>query len=279
MSLRPPFSSTSLPLERRSSPWRGILTGAAVGSALGVLAAFLGEVRAGVPALLALLLVCTVAGAFTWTRCALLWTSGVIAALLAACLLTPVLRAPLAALTLAQAPVRADVIVVLGGGVQCGSAVLEASSMTRLERGLELWRAGYAPVMTVSEQSGLIGPADCPKMSALERAQITALYPQGGPAVLTLANVTTTKDEAARVRAYASARGWKRMLLVTTPSHSRRAAGLFRANGLDVVSVPAREVRFDSTLPLPGDRLWAIRILAYEWLSRLKNALGGTPER
>jgi uncharacterized SAM-binding protein YcdF (DUF218 family) len=180
---------------------------------------------------------------------------------------------------LAQAPTRADAVVVLGGGVQCGSAVLEASSLTRLIRGLELWQAGDAPVLTVSQQSGLIGPPDCPKMSDLERAQIAALYPQGGPEVLTLARVTTTKDEAARVREYARQRGWTRILLVTTPSHSRRAAALFRAGGLDVVSVPAREVRFDDTLPTPLDRLWALRILAYEWTSRVKNALGGTPER
>ncbi|WP_309569659.1 YdcF family protein [Deinococcus sp.] len=259
--------------------WHGTLQGLIVGAALCVLAAFLGDIRASVPVLLTLLVSCAVGGTFTRMRRALMWSAGFLAAVLAGCVLTPVLRVPLDALTLAQPPVKADVIVVLGGGVQCGSAVLEASSMTRLERGLELWRAGYAPVMTVSEQSGLIGPSDCPKMSALERAQITALYPQDGPQVLTLANVTTTRDEAARVRAYAQERGWRRILLVTTPSHSRRAAGLFRANGLDVVSVPAREVRYDASLPLPGDRLWAVRILAYEWTSRVKNALGGTPER
>ncbi|GHF56276.1 uncharacterized SAM-binding protein YcdF (DUF218 family) [Deinococcus metalli] len=257
----------------------GLLEGAAIGAALGVLAAFLGEVRASVPVLLLLLVVCTVAGAFGWPRRVLRWGAGAVAALLAVCVLTPVLRAPLAALTLAQPPGKADLIVVLGGGVQCVSGVLEASSATRLLRGLELWRAGYAPVVTVSEQSGIIGPADCPKMSTLERAQIAALYPQGGPDVLTLAHVTTTKDEAARVRAYAQQRGWTRILLVTTPSHSRRAAALFRANGLNVVSVPAREIRFDDTLPTPLDRLWAVRVLAYEGTSRVKNWLGGTPER
>lgn len=269
------FLNAPAPVRRRS----GVLGGAAVGAALAVLAAFLGEVRASVPVLLAIVVVCAVAGFFPGAWRALRWGSGVLAALLLACLLTPALRVPLAALTLAQPPARADVIVVLGGGVQCGAATLEASSMTRLDRGLELWRAGYAPVLTVSEQSGLIGPADCPKMSALERAQITALYPQNGPQVLTLANVTTTTDEAARVRDFARQRGWTRVLLVTTPSHSRRAAGLFARHGLTVISVPAREVRYDTTLPTPLDRLWAVRVLAYEGLSRVKQALGGTPER
>ncbi|WP_412029944.1 YdcF family protein [Deinococcus yunweiensis] len=269
------FLNSPAPVRRRS----GVLGGAAVGAALAVLAAFLGEVRASVPVLLTIVAACAVAGSFPGPWRALRWGSGVLAALLLACLLTPALRVPLAALTLAQPPASADVIVVLGGGVQCGAATLEASSMTRLDRGLELWRAGYAPVMTVSEQSGLIGPADCPKMSALERAQITALYPQDGPQVLTLANVTTTTDEAARVRDFARQRGWTRVLLVTTPSHSRRAAALFDRHGLTVISVPAREVRYDTTLPTPLDRLWAVRVLAYEGLSRVKQALGGTPER
>ncbi|PNY80438.1 YdcF family protein [Deinococcus koreensis] len=278
---RPRDSSqrTNLSPGRLPAPVSGLLGGAAIGAALGGLAAFLGEVRGSVPVLLALLLAGALAGAFPATRRALNAAATVLALALVACLLTPVLRGPLATLTLAEPPVKADAIVVLGGGVQCTAATLETSSLGRLLRGLELWRAGYAPVVTVSEQSGLLGPPDCPKMSALERRHIGALYPSGGPQVLTLPNVTTTRDEAARVRELARARGWTRVLLVTSPSHSRRAAALFRRQGVDVVSVPAQEFRFDQTLPLPLDRLWALRVLSYEGLSRLKAALGGTPER
>lgn len=258
---------------------RGVGAGAAVGAALAALAAYLGDIRGTVPLLLALILGGGVAGAFPVTRRVLEVGSATLALLLAVCLLTPVLRAPLAALTLAQAPVRADAIVVLGGGVRCGTLAPESSSLARLVRGLEVWRAGYAPVLTVSEQSGLLGPAGCARLSDLERAQIAALYPAGGPGVLTLRRVTTTRDEAARVRDLARARGWRRVLLVTSPGHSRRAARLFAGPGLDVVSVPAPETRFDSTLPLPSDRLFALRTLLYEGLSRTKAALRGTPER
>lgn len=283
MRRRDPLGHKTRQMDWRSG-WRsahapGLLGGAAIGAALGVLAAFLGEVRGSVPALLALLLGGALAGAVPLTRRVLTRAATVLALTLILCLLTPVLRSPLAALTLAQPPVRADAIVVLGGGVQCASATLEPSSLGRLLRGLELWRAGYAPLITVSEQSGLIGPEDCPKVSALARAQIAALYPSGGPGALSLSSVTTTRDEAARVRELARARGWIRVLLVTSPSHSRRAAALFRREGVNVVSVPAQEYRFDQTLPLPLDRLWALRVLSYEGLSRLKAALGGTPER
>ena len=62
---------------------------------------------------------------------------------------------------------------------------------------------------------------------------------------------------AARVRDLARARGWTRVLLVTSPSHSRRAAALFRSQGVTVVSIPAQEWRFDQALTQPSDRLVA----------------------
>lgn len=257
----------------------GVLGAVAVGAALAVLAAFLGEVRAPPALLLTLIAAAGVAGAFRASRRTLNVAAGALALTLAACLLTPVLRGPLAALTLSQPPVKADAIVALGAGVHCGSRELEASAVARLTGALTLWQAGYAPVVTVSEQSGLIGPRDCPKMSVLETELTRALYGPGGPTLVTLSNVTTTRDEAARVRDLSRTRGWTTVLLVTSPSHSRRAAALFRAYGVNVVSVPAQEWRFDQTLGQPSDRLIATRILLYEALSRVKAALGGTPER
>ncbi|WP_189007938.1 YdcF family protein [Deinococcus malanensis] len=256
-----------------------MLQGAALGCALATLAAFLGEVRMPAPLVLLLIIAGAVAAWFPLTWRVMQVGCVLLAGVLALCLLTPVLRAPLRALILAESPVPADAIVVLGGGVQCGTRTQAPGSAARLMRGLELWRAGYAKVVTVSEPSGLIGPADCPRLSALQRDQITALYPRGGPEVLTLLRVTTTRDEAARVRRLAEARSWERVLLVTSPSHSRRAAGLFRSYGLNVASVPASEPLFDTTLPLPSDRLYALRVLLYEGLSRVKARLGGTPER
>ncbi|MFK7603290.1 YdcF family protein [Deinococcus sp. SM5_A1] len=258
--------------------WPGVLGGAAIGAVLSVLAAFLGEVRAPESLLLLLIVSGGLAGGFALSRRILYLGAGILSLLLSLCLLTPVLRGPLDALTLSQPVQKADAIVVLGGGVQCGTRALEGSSQTRLLAGLELWRAGYAPVVTVSEQSDVFS-ATCPKMSVIERKIIRGLYPQNGPQVVTLSNVTTTTDEAARVRDLAKARNWQRILLVTSPSHSRRAAGIFASQGVNVISVPAPETRFDSTLPLPSDRLSALRTVLYEWLSRIKERMGGTPER
>lgn len=267
------------PLPPLNHPWRGLWTGLLIGGALSVLAAFLGDVRATTGVVLLLTSLCGLLGIYRPTRLLLQAGASALVILVFLCLLTPVLRGPLAALTLREAPVQADAVVVLGGGVQCGTRALESSSLTRLISGLRLWREGLAPVITVSEQSGLLGEQHCPKMSVLEREYIRTLYPTHGPEVLTLRNVTTTRDEARRVSEYAKQRGWTRVLLVTSPSHSRRAAGIFRTYGMKVVSVPAPEVRFDETLPYPDDRLYALRTLVYEGLSRVKFSLGGTPER
>ena len=258
---------------------RGVWAGLALGAALGIAATFLGELRATPGLLLGLLGLGALAGLFRPLRRGLAAGLGVAALLTALCLLTPVLRGPLSALIVSQPPVKADAIVVLGAGVQCGTNTLNGLGLSRLVRGLELWRGGYAPVLTVSEQSGLLGEENCPKISALQNAQITALYGQSGPPTLTLKNVTTTRDEAARVRDLAREHGWQRVLLVTSPWHSRRAQALFQGYGVNAVSVPAQETGFDLTLPTPGDRLVALRVMLYEGLSRVKAGLGGTPER
>ncbi|WP_240319278.1 YdcF family protein [Deinococcus wulumuqiensis] len=274
-----PVSPASLSCRSLSPRLRGALLGLLVAGLTLPLLALFGELRATGPLLLTVLGLGGLAGAFSLSRRLLLGGAGVLAGVLAACLLTPVLRGPLSALVVSQPPVKADAIVVLGAGIQCGTGSMNGASLSRLTRGLELWRAGYAPLLTVSEQSGRLGPRDCPKLSALQRAEVAALYGDQGPKLLTLPSVTTTRDEAARVRDLARQNGWRRVLLVTSPWHSRRAQALFRGYGVDAVSVPARETGFDLTLPTPADRLYAFRVLTYEGLSRVKAALGGTPER
>lgn len=259
--------------------WTALLAGWAIGGAVATLAAFLGELRATPALLLAVVVGCGALAAWSRTRLALFWSSGALALLVLLCLLTPLLRGPLNALIERQPPQKADVIVILGGGVKCGSHHLGASSAARLQQGLALWRAGYAPAVTLSQQSGLLGPPDCPKISQLSQDNIGALYGENGPKVHLLSQVVTTRDEAARVRQLAQQHGWKRILLVTSPTHSRRAKALFERYGLTVTSTPAPEYTYDLTLPLPQDRLFALQAVLYESISRLKMRLGGTPER
>lgn len=258
-----------------------VLGGLAVGAGLALFAALLGDWRATPGVLLGLMGLGAALGAAPLTRRLLYGGAGGLALLVAVCLLTPVLRGPLDRLIVRDAPARADAIVVLGARVQCGTADPGAALLARLTRGLELWRSGYAPRLTLSEQSDVLGP-DCVKMDVVQRNLVRRLYPVGGypvggPELLRLADVTTTRDEADRTLALARRLGWKRVILVTSPWHSRRAKALFEGRGLEALSVPAPETGFDLTLPQPDDRLAALRVVLYEGLSRLKARVGGAP--
>ncbi len=166
-----------------------------------------------------------------------------------------------------QAPQPADAIVVLGGGMHCRASELEGSSLARLEKGLELWRAGWAPRLTLSDTVGeIFGDSRCPSLGRVALERVRALYGMAGPEVVLLPQMRTTRTEALAVAEVAQTRGWQRVLLVTTPAHSRRAVGAFRRLGLEVVSVPSSEPRFDRTLAQPFDRLLALTPLVREYL-------------
>jgi hypothetical protein len=98
------------------------------------------------------------------TRRALTVVSSILAFVLLICVLTPVLRPLEDALDVTEAPVKADVIVALGAGMRCGANQLESASLARVVKAVELWRAGYAADITLSDTSGLWN--DCPQQKA-----------------------------------------------------------------------------------------------------------------
>ncbi|GHG05757.1 hypothetical protein GCM10017783_17940 [Deinococcus piscis] len=202
---------------------------------------------------------------------AALWTGlGALALLYAAALFTPLVPRTLSALTEAQAPAPADAIIVLGGGLSCAEGTLEPASAARLSRGLDLWRAGYADTLVFSSQSDVLTPPECPRMSDLQAAQVRRWF-DSPPRILTLQNVTDTADEARRAARLEAEHSWTRVLLVTSPSHSARAAALFRRElKAEVRSVPAEEWRFSLSGETAQGRLAGLNVVLYEGLSRVK---------
>lgn len=206
----------------------------------------------------------------------LLWGSGLCAVLIAAVVFTPLTRTLAEGLIVNEAPQKADLIVVLGGGMHCGAGELEASSLARLEKGLELWRAGYAPRLTLSDTVGeIFGDARCPSLGRVAAERVRALYGDESPEIIFLPQMRTTRTEALAVGGLVQERGWGRVLLVTTPTHSRRAVGAFRKLGVEVVSLVSSEPRFDMALLSPADRLQALTPLVREYLGLLTYRLRG----
>jgi uncharacterized SAM-binding protein YcdF (DUF218 family) len=159
-------------------------------------------------------------------------------------------------------PRDADAIVVLASSIQ-KDGELSAVSMSRLLHGLELLHAGRAPRLVLTE-------LEPPERSYAEpaRALMKDLGLEGE--LVALGPVHNTRDEARLVAGFASERGFRTILLVTSPTHTRRAAATFEKRGLEVAASPAIETRFDlELLDNPDDRVKAFGNVLHERLGLL----------
>jgi len=212
---------------------------------------------------LVLLMVCTLCGAWRPAELALCALAGLSVLALATVMFTPLIPHSVQVDTVQGAPHRTDAIIVLAGGTHCQDGSLNSSSLARTLKGLQLWRAGYAPDLVLS--GGETHPAACSSVADAARRLVASLYPVGGPRISVLNDVVNTRAEARQMRALAEQRGWKTFLLVTSPTHTRRAGLTFRAAGLDVTTIAAEEPGYDQPPVLLGDRLTALRNVAREW--------------
>jgi len=185
-----------------------------------------------------------------------------LSAVAAIVLLFVVCYSPLAArlaqpLKLESPPAKADAIVVLAAQIQPDND-FEYHSQARIVRGLELMKGKFAPRLVLTE---------LPPPYGSHRVAVATLTARLGIAcpLVTVGPVRNTHDEAVLVNRLARERGWKRVLLVTSPTHSRRSALTFRKAGLEVISTPCRETYFDlEKLDKPGDRINAFEAAMHE---------------
>ena len=155
-------------------------------------------------------------------------------------------------------PMRgADAVVVLASGLQ-PDGEMTAAAMSRLVHALEIVGQGRSPRLVLTE-------LEPPSRAYAEpaRALVRSLGLQAE--ILTVGPVRNTHDEAVRVADLFRTRGLASLVLVTSPTHTRRAAATFEKQGLAVVSSPAVETRFDlETLETSDDRVQAFGSLLHE---------------
>jgi len=160
-------------------------------------------------------------------------------------------------LVLAQAPVNADAVVVLLASIQRDDD-FGTPSLERTLHGLALMRQNRAPRLILTQGFPPQGSHRAAVSRLMEDLQMRVPLEMVGP-------VGDTHDEALLVSRLASKNGWKRVLLVTSPLHSRRSALVFAKTGLHVVSTPCRETSFDGeNLTLPGERIKAFNDAIHE---------------
>jgi uncharacterized SAM-binding protein YcdF (DUF218 family) len=187
---------------------------------------------------------------------------------------TPIIDRTVEWLDIGQAaPQHADAVVVLGAGMHCGSGQLDSTSTARLHSGLALWRAGIAPVLVISDSDPDLRPAGCKSQADAQTQFITALYPTEGPELVELARMRTTATEAREVARIAPLRGWENVVVVTSPTHTRRARDTFRRAGLDPIMVSAAEGQYDPSFSRPVSRIRATGLVLREVAGLTKSKL------
>ncbi|MCC6875308.1 MAG: YdcF family protein [Sandaracinaceae bacterium] len=131
-----------------------------------------------------------------------------------------------------------DAILVLGGGTESRArgGVEVAASGDRVVLAARLYHAGRAPIL-VTTGSPYPGLSTHDAARATERIWRELGVPR--TAILRVDGALTTSDEARLDAELVRARGWRRVGLVTSASHMRRALARFEAEGLTPVPLAA----------------------------------------
>ncbi|MDP9176911.1 MAG: YdcF family protein [Gemmatimonadota bacterium] len=159
-------------------------------------------------------------------------------------------------------PSKADAIVVLAAGTSDDGLILPQAT-DRLLKGLELLNRGVAPVLVLPREADSVGTRLVTQRD--DHHRIVALV-RGAQSKVVFSGLThSTRDEAVRTAMLFRARGWKRVVAVTSPLHTRRTCATFEKVGI-VVSCHAAESREIAliTLKKPEDRVRAFQAWLYE---------------
>jgi uncharacterized SAM-binding protein YcdF (DUF218 family) len=142
-------------------------------------------------------------------------------------------------LVMDQPPVNADAIMIMGGG-----------NGSRQDKALELYRAGWAPL--------IISSGEAPWIPGFSRsyAEIAADYmiAAGVPRqdILLAPDTTSSIEEAVYALALARERGLSSLLVVTDHYHTLRTSltfrQTFRGSGITLTFVAARPAWFDMSI-------------------------------
>ena len=153
---------------------------------------------------------------------------------------TPALWLVAQPLLVASPPEPADAIVVFGGGVGESGRANNSSYQDRVRHAVDLYEAGFASEIVFS--SGFVYLfREAEVMKALAAAQ-------GVPetSIVLETRAGSTRDNVLFVRDIALAQNWRRVLLVSSSYHMRRATLTWQklAPDIAVVPTPARESQY-----------------------------------
>ncbi len=141
----------------------------------------------------------------------------------------------------------ADAIVVLGAAILPNGTPTQAVR-GRVRKAVELYRAGYAPVIVMTGGVGASGYSEAATMQALAVAQgvpESAVVIEGA-ATRTLESAEYVAALSREVRQAGQGGNWRRVIVVSDPFHLARSGRLFAAAGFDVQTAPADDWYYSS---------------------------------
>jgi uncharacterized SAM-binding protein YcdF (DUF218 family) len=158
-------------------------------------------------------------------------------------------------------PGSVDAVVVLSGNLN-REGQIGSEALSRLLAGLELRRSLSVPDLVLTSIHR-IRQGDTLSSERDQRALIARLDPE---AVLHVVGpVRNTHDEAVAATGLARQRGWRRLAVVTSPLHTRRACATFERQGLAIVCLASDSRDYSLNLRrAPADRLEAFQDWLYE---------------
>lgn len=164
---------------------------------------------------------------------------------------------------------QVDAIVVLGGitspPIPPRLSLDVGSAFDRLLHGMRLLRAGRAPYLILS--GGTIPLLIESEVTEAVQMQILALeYGIDPESILLEERSRSTYENAVFIRELLQERGLERVLLVTSASHMRRSAAVFRSQGVQIVPAPT-DVRIVSQRFTPGQFLPTLSGLEYSTIA------------
>lgn len=171
-------------------------------------------------------------------------------------------------LQLEQRPVAADAILVLAGGTGEGGDPGRRAE-DRVLRAVELYQRGLAPQIVFSSplESGFRETEVMRSLAMMRGVPAEAILLEDRP--------RNTHEHAVVLAGLARDKGWKRVLLVSSPYHMRRAVGCFTraAPDLRVVATPVQRSMFWSAVR--GPSVEQLQALAQEAVSYVYYAAKG----
>jgi uncharacterized SAM-binding protein YcdF (DUF218 family) len=182
---------------------------------------------------------------------------------------TPIVDRPVRALIRNDPlPPQADAVMALSAGVN-DDGTISPPSVDRLLKAIELVTNGVAPILVVSREAYLMNGKTI--SSRREQERIVSLSRPGLSHMIVAGVTHSTHDEAIRARDMFRARRWKRIVVVTSPAHTRRACGTFEKAGVIVscVASPTRDLALEN-LVNPFDRVKAFQLWIYEMAGTIR---------